>query len=321
MNDISKTGEFGLVYYDNARKALEKAKSVDEVKNIRDKAEAMRVYARQAGDVSMKNAASEICIRAERRLGEMLKEQRESGQMNRGSYGKGNQYLKRSHDETAPKLSDVGISKSLSSRAQAIASIPEQKFEAIIEEHKEQERELYSATMYKMASGKPHVSNNSGENEWYTPAKFIESARLVMGSIDVDPASSVVANKTVKAKIFYTEKENGLERKWSGNVWLNPPYSQPEISEFCSAVKLKVESKEIKQAIVLVNNATETAWFRNLVDVGAAICFPSGRIKFIDKYGNPSGAPLQGQALIYIGDSKKTFCSEFKKYGFVAWIQ
>lgn len=31
---------------------------------------------------------------------------------------------------------------------------------------------------------KPHVSYNSGENEWYTPSKFIESARLVMGSID-----------------------------------------------------------------------------------------------------------------------------------------
>ena len=57
--------------------------------------------------------------------------------------------------------------------------------------------------------GKVHVSHNSGENEWYTPKNIIESARAVMGDIDLDPASSALANDIVQAKDYYTTNEDG----------------------------------------------------------------------------------------------------------------
>lgn len=159
-----------------------------------------------------------------------------------------------------------------------------------------------------------HVAQNSGENEWYTPPNFIESARVVMGSIDTDPASSEVANRTVKAKRFFTKEDDGLRQKWAGNVWMNPPYAQPLMGNFAEAISYKYNEGEFEQGVVLVNNATETQWFQRMAATATAICFPKTRVKFLDPEGKP-GAPLQGQAIIYFGTDPSAFVQEFTQYG------
>ena len=118
-----------------------------------------------------------------------------------------------------------------------------------------------------------HVAQNSGNNEWYTPARFIDGARRVMGSIDTDPATSEIANRTVGASTWFTEEHDGRAQIWRGNVWMNPPYAQPLIADFCEALAEKAESGEIGQACVFVNNATETAWFQRLASVASAVFF------------------------------------------------
>jgi hypothetical protein len=158
---------------------------------------------------------------------------------------------------------------------------------------------------------KAHMSNNSGNNEWYTPGCYIESARTVMGSINLDPASSVIANEAVKAETIYTAEENGLEQKWFGNIWMNPPYAQPLIQQFCE----KLATENYNQAIVLVNNATETKWGNRLLKLASAVCFPKGRIRFVAPDGTIGDSPLQGQMIVYIGTKATQFHNEFEKYG------
>jgi len=162
-------------------------------------------------------------------------------------------------------------------------------------------------------------ANNSGQDEWYTPSEIIEKARRVMGGIDLDPASSDIANETVKADKYYTIEDDGLAWDWEGRVFMNPPYSQPTIKHFTEKLTDDFRLGFIDQAIVLVNNATETGWFQYMLAECKAVCFVSGRLKFIDENGNPSGAPLQGQAILYFGEAEDKFFNEFSDIGTVLW--
>ena len=172
----------------------------------------------------------------------------------------------------------------------------------------------------EQAKPKAHVAHNSGNNEWYTPSVFVEAARACLGEIDLDPASSPIANETVRAKQIFTAEQDGLKQPWHGRVWLNPPYAQPLIAQFAEAVASKYEAGEIDEAIVLVNNATETAWFRRMLQAAGAVCFPAGRIKFVDPEGKPSGAPLQGQAILYLGERVHDFTEAHKALGSVLHV-
>jgi hypothetical protein len=161
-----------------------------------------------------------------------------------------------------------------------------------------------------------HVSYNSGNNEWYTPSEWIAAARLVLGEIDLDPASTPAANEIVGARHFLTAQDDGLKHPWFGNLWMNPPYAGELISLFTAKMGEHYGRGDVKASITLVNNATETSWFQDLARHASAICFPSRRIRFWGPNGEV-GAPLQGQALLYLGSKTVAFYEAFQAFGLV----
>jgi N6-adenosine-specific RNA methylase IME4 len=132
-----------LAKYEAARRALAEAVAVDEVLTVRNKADAWAHYARQAKDRELEIQAAQIRFRAERRLGELVKAQKETVGLAKG----GQPYRRDStcseperveNEAPVPTLKQAGIDRKLSSRAQRMAAIEPAKFEALLEQHAQQ---------------------------------------------------------------------------------------------------------------------------------------------------------------------------------------
>lgn len=159
-----------------------------------------------------------------------------------------------------------------------------------------------------------HAQYNSGENEWYTPPEYLVAARDVMGTIDLDPASSAIANETVMATRFYTKEDDGLAQRWEGRVWMNPPYAKDLIYPFCDKLAEEFANEHVSEAIVLVNNGNDTAWYNRLAELASGLCQPNHRVKFLSPDGKPS-APVQGQLIVYLGENDAAFTERFLEFG------
>jgi phage N-6-adenine-methyltransferase len=155
---------------------------------------------------------------------------------------------------------------------------------------------------------------NTGEVEWYTPAEYVEAVRDVLGAIDLDPASSEAAQRTVRAARFFTKEDDGLAHPWPGRVWVNPPYVQPLIMHFVAKLVEEVAARRTTEAILLTHNFTDNAWFHLAASACTAICFTRGRIAFEHRDGY-TAAPTQGQAFFYFGVRLGAFWTRFAGIG------
>ena len=173
-----------------------------------------------------------------------------------------------------------------------------------------------AARAFRTAWGGGACPNNTGNNEWYTPAAYIALVRNVLGEIDLDPASHSVAQQTVQAAQFFTQEEDGLARPWSGRIFCNPPYSKGLITPFVDKLLAEIASGNVQQAILLTHNHSDTRWFQDVLGKARRVCLTAGRLGFYGPNGEVA-APVQGQAFHYFGDNVEKFEAVFSAIGAV----
>ncbi|GAB5441335.1 MAG: hypothetical protein Fues2KO_16840 [Fuerstiella sp.] len=157
-----------LALLDQAHAALMEACTVDEVRDVRDRAEAVRSYAKKARlGREMVVEASALRLRSERRLGQLLQ------QLPLAKASPGNQYTS-ADDQDSPesqiRLQDVGITKSDSSRLQRIAAVPEERFQTYVKECLDAGRECSTAACLRLLGPKQATKKKTTANCRLSPA-------------------------------------------------------------------------------------------------------------------------------------------------------
>ena len=137
-----------LVRYERARTALAEAQRVDEVKAVRDKAQALAAYARQAKDNDLIAWATEIKVRAERRAGELL------AQVERATAGRPQKNSCHRDTNYQQALKENGVAGKTAHRWQQLAAIPEEEFERSVNATKEVMGEVTTASLLSQAKKK-----------------------------------------------------------------------------------------------------------------------------------------------------------------------
>lgn len=157
------------------------------------------------------------------------------------------------------------------------------------------------------------INQTSGNFEYYTPSFIVEAARRVMGSIDLDPSSSAIANQTVGATHYYTIADDGLQQPWFGNVWMNHPFSRANNPKWIDKLRVEYEIGDVRQACCICFAATSESWFQPLFHY--PLCFLSPRTNYLLPDGTLKEDVTKGSVVAYLGLNILRFITEFKPLG------
>lgn len=192
------------------------------------------------------------------------------------------------------------------------------------------------------------INQDSGDVERYTCPRIMERVQSFFGVINLDPASSVLANEIVKAERFMTKEDDGLTKPWvADKVWLNHPFQKGEkaCKPKCKKKKCNVKktvgyrghciTEDIPSNLDWMNklvteyelgnfkeslnitfvNSSET-WCQLLLNKGIQ-CFVAKRVEYSSPTGKRSGGVTKGSMITYLGPDKRRFKKMFSEIGVV----
>ncbi len=171
------------------------------------------------------------------------------------------------------------------------------------------------------------INQSSGVVEYYTDPVIPSAAREVMGGIDLDPASCVLANAFgVFASRIFTKEDDGLAQVWDGRVWLNHPFHRgenpcpkdrarckknvcktrghidkriPSNKDWIKKAVAEYERGRVSSLMSICFASTSEGWFRPLLNY--PLCFLTPRTNYYRPDGSLAGDVSKGSVVAYMG--------------------
>ncbi len=174
------SGPVDLIALERLAQAIDEAHEPVELIAIADRAEAYRRYAQRARlGLRLQNKFAELRLRAERRLGTMLL----TMERRRGRPGKS------AATAHFPGLSELGVTRKLSSRSQKLAAVPTRIFENYIREALRAENEIFTRALLTLADRKLATQRNRRKIVGGVIDDLIEFSQTgpKMGTLYIDP--------------------------------------------------------------------------------------------------------------------------------------
>lgn len=158
--------------------------------------------------------------------------------------------------------------------------------------------------------------------EHYTPHWLLQCARDVMGDIDLDPCTSLAAQRRVRARGFYTREDDGLSKGWAlrvsdllepSRVFINPPgdRSGKLVQRFFAKLKVEIDAGAVIEAIWLAFNLSQLRTLQSTRPLLECmdLCVLNRRIRFTGEH------PTKDNAVLYYGPNRAAFFDVFGRHG------
>lgn len=126
-------------------------------------------------------------------------------------------------------------------------------------------------------------------DDWFTPPHIFAALSV---SFDMDVASPDGGPRHVPCASWITEEQNGLVAKWSGFVWMNPPFGGrnglvPWLERFF----------DHGNGVALTPDRTSAPWWQDAAERADAMLLTRGKVKFERPDGTLGKSPGSGVTL------------------------
>lgn len=303
-------GALAPLNIERALALIRDSRDIQELAELRDWAQATQRLAK-ARDVSLEaqQAAGELKVRAEWKLGKLLEEQQETGaRQRRGDAGRAAANRPKGPEgplvEPPKTLDELGIKKKLARKAQLVAKQPEAKLDGYIEAAREQGVEITTAGLLNHASRRnPHAASrvNDGEpekNERYTRKKLREALQARF-RFEVDAFGCEAAPMSKLIGTWYTKRQDAFAQDFSKRrTFFQPPWDL--IAETVELIHGQAEKGMPLGVLLMPANREEQPFWHRFIEPYRPDRGGSGvRVEFLEgreHYGNPDDPECEDMA-------------------------